>query len=81
MSDIDRPIQWQRHFFPHASPLPLALAPRPKVRWFGAGANELEILSIRDFVLAHGKRRDRNLMTLEFVVPSKLIVAIAILRG
>ena len=73
VGDIDRPIQWQRHLSPHASPVPLALVPPPEVRWFGAGANEFEILSIGNFVLAHGKRSDRNLMTLEFVVPSKLM--------
>src|SRR5215813_13282278 len=76
---IDWPIQWQRNVFPHASPVPLALMPPPEVRWFAAGANEFEILSIRNFVLAHGKRGDRHFMALEFVVPSKLIVAIAIL--
>src|SRR5215831_4706900 len=76
---IDRPIQWQRNFFPHASPVPPALMPLPEVRWCAAGANEFEVLSIRNFVLAHGKRGDRHFMALEFVVPSKLILAIGIL--
>src|SRR5262245_32919236 len=76
---IDRPIQWQRNVFPHASPVPLALMPPPEVRWFAAGANEFEILSIRHFVLAHGKRGDSHFMALEFVVPSKLILARGIL--
>src|SRR5262249_24955733 len=72
---IDWPIQWQRNVFPHASPVPLALMPFPEVRWFAAGAHEFEILSIRHFVLAHAKRGDRHFMALEFVVPSKLILA------
>src|SRR5262249_8698154 len=75
----DRPIQWQRNFFPHTSPVPLALMPLPEVRWCGAGANEFEILSIRYFVFAHRKRAYRHFMALEFIVPSKVIVAIAIL--
>src|SRR4249920_818534 len=78
MGDIHRPIQWQRRFSPHASPVPLALLPSPEVRRLGAGANEFEIFSIRDFILAHCKRSDRNLMTLEFVVPSKLMLAIEV---
>src|SRR5574341_1485883 len=79
VGDIDRPIQWQRRRSPQSSPVPLALVPRPGVRRLGTGANEFEILSIRDFVLAHGKRRDRDLMTIKFVVPSKLIMSIGVL--
>ena len=51
----------------------------PEVWRLRAGANEFEIRSIRDFVLAHGKGRDRDLVTPEFVVPSKLILTIGVL--
>jgi hypothetical protein len=37
--------------------------------------NEFGILSIRDLVLAHGKRGDRELADIKFVVPTKLISA------
>lgn len=40
-----------------------------------AGVNEFEILSIRDLVLAHGKRKDRDLVAIKFVFPTKLISA------
>src|SRR4051794_1960267 len=53
---IDWSVPREREFGKHAAVQPLLAAPRPEVRRFCAGFDELQILSIADFEFIYRKR-------------------------
>src|SRR5277367_5016597 len=74
---VDRPIQRQWNLAKHSAPHPLAVPMGPVMRHGPAIIHELEILAVRNLVLADRKLRHMYAVRGEFVVPSKPVSRVA----